>query len=222
MEEIRTEQKSGGIAIGKAVLLKQPDLAAERRDITAAEAEKEQAAFRRAAEQVREALRPLARTNAIFAAHLDMAEDATLLQGVEEKIAAGKNAEWALEEETEELSGMLESLEDAYLRERAADVRDVCRRMMAALKGVSETSLRNITEKVILFADQVDAAAQRIFSTIQNGKAGAFPLRKQLVKGGDHNLDRALRRNVFVGLFIHKVSVFIHDPCALNFDPLFL
>lgn len=141
MEEIRTEQQSGGIAIGKAVLLKQPDLAAERREITAAEAEKEQAAFRRAAEQVREALRPLARTNAIFAAHLDMAEDATLLQGVEEKIAAGKNAEWALEEETEELSGMLESLEDAYLRERAADVRDVCRRMMAALKGVSETSL---------------------------------------------------------------------------------
>ena len=155
MEEIRTEQKSGGIAIGKAVLLKQPDLAAERREITAAEAEKEQAAFRRAAEQVREALRPLARTNAIFAAHLDMAEDATLLQGVEEKIAAGKNAEWALEEETEELSGMLESLEDAYLRERAADVRDVCRRMMAALKGVSETSLRNITEKVILFAEEL-------------------------------------------------------------------
>ena len=83
MEEIRTEPQSGGIAIGKAVLLKQPDLAAERREITAAETEKEQAAFRRAAEQVREALRPLARTNAIFAAHLDMAEDATLLQGVE-------------------------------------------------------------------------------------------------------------------------------------------
>ena len=155
MEEIRTEPQSGGIAIGKAVLLKQPDLAAERREITAAEAEKEQAAFRRAAEQVRESLRPLARTNAIFAAHLDMAEDATLLQGVEEKIAAGKNAEWALEEETEELSGMLESLEDAYLRARAADVRDVCRRMMAALKGVSETSLRNITEKAILFAEEL-------------------------------------------------------------------
>ena len=80
MEEIRTEQQgSGGIAIGKAFLLKQPDLTAERREITAEETEKEQAAFRRAAEQAREALRPLARTNAIFAAHLDMAEDATLL-----------------------------------------------------------------------------------------------------------------------------------------------
>ena len=156
MEEIRTEQQgSGGIAIGKAFLLKQPDLTAERREITAEETEREQAAFRRAAEQAREALRPLARTNAIFAAHLDMAEDATLLQGVEEKIAAGKNAEWALEEETEELSGMLESLEDAYLRERAADVRDVCRRMMAALKGVAEASFENITEKVILFAEEL-------------------------------------------------------------------
>ena len=156
MEEIRTEQQgSGGIAIGKAFLLKQPDLTAERREIIAEETEREQAAFRRAAEQAREALRPLARTNAIFAAHLDMAEDATLLQGVEEKIAAGKNAEWALEEETEELSGMLESLEDAYLRERAADVRDVCRRMMSALKGVAEVSFQNITEKVILFAEEL-------------------------------------------------------------------
>ena len=156
MEEIRTEQQgSGGIAIGKAFLMKQPDLTAERREIGAEETEREQAAFRRAAEQAREALRPLARTNAIFAAHLDMAEDATLLQGVEEKIAAGKNAEWALEEETEELSGMLESLEDAYLRERAADVRDVCRRMMAALKGVAEVSFENITEKVILFAEEL-------------------------------------------------------------------
>ena len=156
MEEIRTEQQgSGGIAIGKAFLLKQPDLTAERREIGAEETEREQAAFRRAAEQAREALRPLARTNAIFAAHLDMAEDATLLQGVEEKIATGKNAEWALEEETEELSGMLESLEDAYLRERAADVRDVCRRMMAALKGVAEVSFENITEKVILFAEEL-------------------------------------------------------------------
>ena len=156
MEEIRTEQQgSGGIAIGKAFLLKQPDLTAERREITAEETEREQAAFRRAAEQAREALRPLARTNTIFAAHLDMAEDAMLLQGVEEKIAAGKNAEWALEEETEELSGMLESLEDAYLRERAADVRDVCRRMMAALKGVAEVSFENITEKVILFAEEL-------------------------------------------------------------------
>ena len=90
MEEIRTEPQSGGIAIGKAVLLKQPDLAAERREITAAEAEKEQAAFRRAAEQVRESLRPLARTNAIFAAHLDMAEDATLCRAWKKKLLQGK------------------------------------------------------------------------------------------------------------------------------------
>lgn len=156
MEEIRTEQQgSGGIAIGKAFLLKQPDLAAERKEITAEEIAGETARFRQAAEQAREALRPLARTNPIFAAHLDMAEDATLLQGVEEKIAAGKNAQWALEVQMEELSAMLESLEDAYLRERAADVRDVCRRMMAALKGVSEDAFQNITEAVILFAEEL-------------------------------------------------------------------
>ena len=56
----------------------------------------------------------------------------------------------------EETCGLLESLEDAYLRERAADVRDVCRRMMAFLKGIDENPFQNIREKVILFAEELN------------------------------------------------------------------
>ena len=50
---------------------------------------------------------------------------------------------------------MLESLEDAYLQERAADVRDVCRRMMAFLKGVEEEPFPQLKEEVILFAEEL-------------------------------------------------------------------
>lgn len=156
MREIRAEQHaSKGIAMGKAFVIEPPDLAAERAEISAAEQEREKEAFRRAAEQARDALRPLAERNPIFAAHLDMAEDDTLLLGVEGKIEAGKNAQWALEEQMEETCGMLESLEDAYLRERAADVRDVCQRIMAFLKGIREEPFRDIREKVILFAEEL-------------------------------------------------------------------
>lgn len=156
MEEIRAEQgTSKGIAMGKAFLVKAPDLTAERVEITAQEAEREKTAFRHAVEKAREALRPLARENAVFAAHLDMAEDETLIDGVEEKISEGKCAQWALELQMEETCGLLESLEDAYLRERAADVRDVCRRIMAFLKGTREDPFQDIREEVILFAEEL-------------------------------------------------------------------
>lgn len=157
MEEIRAEQRaSKGVAMGRAFLVQPPNLAAEHLEIKENEIEREKAAFRRAAEQTREALRPLARTNPIFAAHLDMAEDDTLIDGVNEKISKGKNAQWALEEQMEETCSLLESLEDAYLRERAADVRDVCRRIMAILKGVDDDPFRNIKEKVVLFAEELN------------------------------------------------------------------
>ncbi|WP_458408204.1 phosphoenolpyruvate--protein phosphotransferase [Anaerotignum sp.] len=157
MQEIRAEQRaSKGIAMGKAFLLKTPDLTAEKKEITETEMEREKGSFRRAVEHTQRTLRPLARENAIFAAHLDMAEDPTLFEGVEHRISKGKNAQWALEEQMEETCGLLESLEDAYLRERAADVRDVCRRMMAFLKGIEENPFQNIREKVILFAEELN------------------------------------------------------------------
>lgn len=157
MQEIRAEQRaSKGIAMGKAFLVKAPDLTAEKKEITDFEKEREKNLFRRAAEATQNALRPLARENPIFAAHLDMAEDDTLLLGVEEKISKGKGAQWALEEQTEETASLLESLEDEYLRERAADVRDVCRRMMTFLKGIDDDPFRNIKEKVILFAEELN------------------------------------------------------------------
>ena len=156
MQEIRAERgTSKGIAGGKAFLVKAPDLTAERREITEQEAEREKTSFRHAVEKTRGALRPLARENVIFAAHLDMAEDETLIDGVEEKISAGKCAQWALELQMEETCGLLESLEDAYLRERAADVRDVCRRIMAFLKGTREEPFQDIREEVILFAEEL-------------------------------------------------------------------
>ena len=157
MQEIRVEQKaSKGIAQGKAFLLRLPDFKAERRSIPENEVEKEKKEFQKVAEKTIEVLRPLARGNEIFAAHLDMAEDATLTQGILEKIQTGKSAQWALEEQMEETCGLLESLEDAYLRERAADVRDVCRRMMGFLKGFDENPFRNMAEKTILFAEELN------------------------------------------------------------------
>ena len=157
MTEIKAEQRaSKGIAMGKAFLVTVPDLTAERRNISEGEKTKEMHLFLEAVEKTKKVLRPLARENGIFAAHLDMAEDAMLIDGVEEKINTGLCAQWALEEQMEETCGLLESLEDAYLRERSADVRDVCRRMMAFLKGIEDNPFHQIKEQVILFAEELN------------------------------------------------------------------
>jgi len=51
-----------------------------------------------------------------------------------------------------ELAARFEALDDAYLRERAADIRDICRRIMANLKGISLNVFEDIKEDVLIIA----------------------------------------------------------------------
>ncbi|MBU2702398.1 6-phosphofructokinase [Sporomusaceae bacterium BoRhaA] len=73
----------------------------------------------------------------VFASHVLMLKDPMLESAVNEKIAANLSAEAAVEEATKELSAMLQALEDEYLRERAADVKDVGKRLIRVLQGKS-------------------------------------------------------------------------------------
>ncbi|MDF2590170.1 MAG: phosphoenolpyruvate-protein phosphotransferase PtsI, partial [Anaerocolumna sp.] len=50
---------------------------------------------------------------------------------------------------------IFETMEDEYMRERAADIKDIRTRLLCALKGINLSSLQNITEKVILVADDL-------------------------------------------------------------------
>ncbi|MFO7172603.1 MAG: phosphoenolpyruvate--protein phosphotransferase [Bacillota bacterium] len=71
----------------------------------------------------------------ILGAHRLMLADPELHNLVEAGIARGLGAEAAVQEATEQLAALLAGLDDPYLRERAADVRDVGRRLVAALAG---------------------------------------------------------------------------------------
>lgn len=71
----------------------------------------------------------------ILSAHQLMLQDPELHDLVAAGIQAGQPAEEAVRAAVEQFAGMLEALDDAYLRERAADVRDVGRRLVAALTG---------------------------------------------------------------------------------------
>jgi phosphoenolpyruvate-protein phosphotransferase/dihydroxyacetone kinase phosphotransfer subunit len=72
---------------------------------------------------------------AIFDAHLALLDDEALLDPAHAAIAAGATAERAWHDAAEQVAGRYRALDEPLLRERAADVLDVGRRVVGALTG---------------------------------------------------------------------------------------
>lgn len=89
----------------------------------------------------------------IFDAHLMVCEDPALCDGVIQMIESDQvNAEYALDSVAGNFISIFESLEDAYMRERAADIKDVTRRIKYHILGVNIADLSLIDEEVIIVA----------------------------------------------------------------------
>lgn len=90
---------------------------------------------------------------AIFDAHLMVANDPELINQVEDQIKLnGVNAEFALNEVANMFIGIFETMEDAYMRERAADIKDVTYRIKCHLLGVNIPDLTLIDKECVIVA----------------------------------------------------------------------
>ncbi|MCI8567157.1 MAG: phosphoenolpyruvate--protein phosphotransferase [Lachnospiraceae bacterium] len=147
---------SKGVVMGKAYVVKRPDLSADRSMISDSMVEKEVARYEAAIEAAKADLSVLAETNAIFGAHLELVQDPTLYDGVIDKIKdEKKNAELSLEETVDMFAAIFADMDDEYMRERGSDMKDVGKRLMCKLKGVEDSALSGITEKVIVVAQDL-------------------------------------------------------------------
>jgi phosphotransferase system enzyme I (PtsI) len=136
---------SDGIAIGRAHLVSHTRLEVAHYEIRPEQIAAEIARFDLAIHGVREELGRLrqavpAGAPAEFAAFIDlhlMILDDSTLSGEPRGIIEHErcNAEWALQTQTDALLQQFEAIEDAYLRERRADVLQVAERVMKALSG---------------------------------------------------------------------------------------
>ena len=154
---------SNGIAIAKAYRLVEPDLSFEKKTIEDAAAEVER--FKKAMEKSKselEAIRDKAKVDlgadkaAIFEAHLLVLSDPELNAPIEDKIQSDKvNAESALKETADMFVMMFEQMDNEYMKERAADIRDVTKRVLAHLLGVQLPNPRMIAEEVIIVAEDL-------------------------------------------------------------------
>ncbi|MGM0878801.1 MAG: phosphoenolpyruvate--protein phosphotransferase [Bacillota bacterium] len=154
---------SEGIAIAKAFRLETPELTVEKTTITDIDAE--EARFEEALTQSKaelEAIKEHARKElgedkaAIFAAHLLVLSDPELSNPIKDKIKSERvNAEFALNEVATMFITMFESMENEYMKERAADIRDVTKRILAHLLGVTIANPSMICEEVIIIAEDL-------------------------------------------------------------------
>ena len=154
---------SNGIAIAKAYRLVEPDLSFEKKTIedSASEVERFKKAMEKSISEL-EAIRDKAKVDlgadkaAIFEAHLLVLSDPELNAPIENKIQSENvNAESALKETADMFILMFEQMDNEYMKERAADIRDVTKRVLAHLLGVELPNPSMIAEEVIIVAEDL-------------------------------------------------------------------
>ncbi len=89
----------------------------------------------------------------IFTMHRVLLEDPTLVDAARDAISLGKSAGYAWREAIRAQIAVLGKVEDPLLAERAADLRDLEKRVLRAL-GLSNTAARALPEEAVLAADE--------------------------------------------------------------------
>ncbi|WP_138417754.1 phosphoenolpyruvate--protein phosphotransferase [Aquibacillus sediminis] len=174
---------SKGIAIAKAYVLATPDLSFEKKKVEDSESEIERLdqaiqISKQELEKIKEnARKSLGDEHAeIFSAHLLVLTDPEMINPIQDKIKSEQvNAEAALEETANMFVDMFKAMDNEYMRERAADIQDVTKRVKAHLLGVTFPDPALIDEEVVVIAEDLTPS-----DTAQ--------LNKQFVKGFTTNI----------------------------------
>lgn len=152
----------GGTAIGRIRVYSKGEQQVKRVRIedTQRETARYHEATKQAMEQLAElyekALKEVGEANAtIFEIHQMMLEDDDYRESVENIISTQKvNAEYAVAQTADNFAQMFASMDDDYMRERAADVRDISERLLSILHGKAEQGIL-ADEPAIIVADDL-------------------------------------------------------------------
>lgn len=161
MEKYTGKSVLKGIAIGRIYWYEKQDYQVVMTEVPDKEAEKER--FVKAVETAKDQLtglyeETLARVGEdhamIFDIHKMMLEDDDYLEAVNEVLEEGLNAEYAVETAQNQFAEMFAAMDDEYMKARAADIRDVSKRVIRILAGVPEDGILT-DEPVIVVADDL-------------------------------------------------------------------
>jgi phosphotransferase system enzyme I (PtsP) len=157
---------ASGIAIGRAVVIYPPADLESVPDRVTEDITHELQQFEQALQGVRREIRQLdtkmaaslmSEERALFEVYLRMLDDNALPAEVTERIHAGNWAQGALRSVIDEHMQSFAAMDDPYLRERMADVRDLGRRLLAHLQQQT-TPNRDFPESSILIGEDISTA----------------------------------------------------------------
>ena len=157
---------SEGVSRGHVVVLNRHRIIPAKTNFQTLNQEAEEARFQAALDNTRQQILEVqkrlhdeigAKQSLIFDAHLLVLEDPVVLEEVKRKIRKEKSSsEYALYTASEKYAEALSAVEDSYLSERAADIRDVIQRVLENLTGQSkQVGLSDLTEPCIVVANDL-------------------------------------------------------------------
>lgn len=156
---------SPGVADGRAVVYLQKQLDVPCYDIPEAKIESELERFEQAIFETRLGISKVRDKIAdslgegearIFDAHLLVLEDNALLDEVTSELrSTRKNIEFCFNKVAERYIAFFRSMEDEYLRERVADIRDVSRRLLHNLIGMQTVNLGQLAAESIIVCEDI-------------------------------------------------------------------
>jgi len=163
MTKISGIAASAGIAIARAFILEHPDYTITKAAVSDTEAEVAKlndalAKSKLELQSIKDrTLAELGEKKAeIFESHLLILEDPELISPVTDKIRDEfVNADYAMNEVAAQFIVMFENMKSTYLQERAADMRDVTKRVLNHLLGIHYVSPAEISEEVIVIAEDL-------------------------------------------------------------------
>ena len=161
MQSFQGKSVYKGIVMGPVVVLKKNDYQVKRTRIKDAQGEtaRVQEAVKRSQEQLQKlydkALKEVGEASAaIFEVHQMMLEDEDYLEAIQNMIQTEMvNAEYAVAVTGDNFSQMFASMDDDYMKARAADIKDISERLVRNLSGQEDADLSNIDPSVVVADD---------------------------------------------------------------------
>lgn len=165
MQSVKGIPVSPGIVMGRAIVLGNAETHVPRREIAQPDLEREvdrlDTALREAVEELgvlrdRTAVQIGSDAAKIFGFHLGLLQDPTLLTPMRERIRNDRvNAEVAVADAFQKLADQFRALGSEMFSQKANDVLDLDRRVLAKLMGEDENRLATLTEPTIVIAHEL-------------------------------------------------------------------
>lgn len=203
---------SPGVVISRAFLLISEEERYVERQISADEVPREITRFEQSLIATRHQIheiqqqvsQAIGQENAsIFDAHLLVVDDRSFVEEVIRELGEQqRNVESVLHQVAEKYAAALARIDDEYLRERAADVRDVTRRILRNLSGKSRSAIAELSEPCVIIANDLSPSET---ATMDKEKVAGFATDLGSPTSHTAIMARALCIPAIVGL--HDVSV---------------